>query len=153
MPINQDDPQTPPTIYLIKQLEIAVRHRLDRTLGPAGITAVQYSVLTELQAHPSVTGADLARRWHISPQSISETIVTMENDGLVVRTPNPAHRKRLNISLTPKGTELLERTHEDVAALDRAINSEPSMSSPLEFRKFLIAARRALEQIGSEQDL
>ena len=40
-------------LYLVKQVELAVRARLDELLRPDGLTALQYTALTVLEATPT----------------------------------------------------------------------------------------------------
>ena len=42
-------------IYLVKQVELAVRSRLDELLRPDGLTALQYTALTVLERHPDMS--------------------------------------------------------------------------------------------------
>jgi hypothetical protein len=55
-------------LYLIKQLELAVRSHLDETVRDAGLTALQYTALTVLERHPELTSAQLARNSFVRPR-------------------------------------------------------------------------------------
>ena len=44
----------PMLLYLVKQVELAVRSHLDNLLRPAGLTALQYTALTVLERHPDM---------------------------------------------------------------------------------------------------
>ncbi len=50
----------------------------------------------------------LARRFAITPQSMNETIATLEQKQLVVRTVAGEKAPNLHISLTPEGVQLLK---------------------------------------------
>jgi hypothetical protein len=52
----------PTLLYVMKQLELAVRSRLDDIVRPAGLTALQYTALTVLERRPDLTSSKLARR-------------------------------------------------------------------------------------------
>jgi hypothetical protein len=53
----------PTLLYVMKQLELAVRSRLDDIVRPAGLTALQYTALTVLERRPDLTSSQLARRY------------------------------------------------------------------------------------------
>ena len=44
----------PMLLYLVKQVELAVRSHLDNLLRSAGLTALQYTALTVLERHPDM---------------------------------------------------------------------------------------------------
>ena len=50
----------PMLLYLVKQVELAVRSHLDNLLRPAGLTALQYTALTVLERHRDMSAAQLA---------------------------------------------------------------------------------------------
>ena len=50
-------PPPPTLLYLMKQVELAVRARLDEITRPSGLTALQYTALTVLERHPDLTAA------------------------------------------------------------------------------------------------
>ena len=49
MPGTESGP--PLLIYMLKQVELAVRARLDEIVRPAGLTALQYTALSVLERH------------------------------------------------------------------------------------------------------
>jgi hypothetical protein len=49
-------------LYLLKQVELAVRSDLDEITRPAGLTALQHTALTVLDQHPDLTSAHGATR-------------------------------------------------------------------------------------------
>ena len=99
------DPATPPStlLYLMKQVELAVRAELDDLARPAGLTALQYTALTVLERHPDLTAAHLARHSFVTGQSMADMVTTLLNRGLIERHRDPADRRRLVIALTPAG--------------------------------------------------
>ena len=59
----------PTLLYLMKQVELAVRAELDDLTRPVGLTALQYTALTVLEQHPDLTAAHLARHSFVTAQS------------------------------------------------------------------------------------
>ena len=69
-------PEPPTLLYLMKQLELAVRARLDDLVRADGLTALQYTALTVLERHPDLTSAQLARRSFVTAQTMAEMVAT-----------------------------------------------------------------------------
>jgi DNA-binding MarR family transcriptional regulator len=108
----------PMLLYLIKQVELAVRSRLDDLLRPAGMTALQYTALTVLERHADMSSAQLARNSFVTAQSMADMITALEGRGLIERYRDRADRRRLVVALTVGGRQLLDRYRNEVAALE-----------------------------------
>ena len=105
-------------LYLVKQVELAVRARLDSLLRPAGLTALQYTALTVLERHPDLSAAQLARNSFVTNQSMADMITALEARGLIERHRDQADRRRLVVALTEAGRHLLDGYRDQVAALE-----------------------------------
>ena len=99
----------PSLLYVIKQLELAVRSHLDDIVKAAGITALQYTALTVLDHHDGLSLAQLARDSFVTPQSVADLVANLERGGLVRRDRNPRSRRELIVSLTAAGRALKKR--------------------------------------------
>src|SRR5689334_10772060 len=99
----------PTLLYLMKQVETAVRSELDDITRPVGLTALQYTALTVLEQHPDLTVARLARHSFTRAQSAADMVAALLNRGLVERHRDPADRRRLVMALTPDGQRLLDQ--------------------------------------------
>jgi DNA-binding MarR family transcriptional regulator len=108
----------PMLMYLVKQVELAVRSHLDDLLRPDALTALQYTALTVLEHHPDMSVAQLARNSFVTAQSMADMIAALEERGLIERHRDLADRRRLAIALSPAGQKLLDRYRQDVAALE-----------------------------------
>jgi DNA-binding MarR family transcriptional regulator len=108
----------PMLMYLIKQVELAIRSHLDDMLRPDALTALQYTALTALEHHPDMFSAQLARNSFVTAQSMADMITTLEERGLIERHRDPADRRRLAVALSPAGQELLDRYRDQVTALE-----------------------------------
>jgi DNA-binding MarR family transcriptional regulator len=139
-------------LYLIKQVELAVRAELDELARPAGLTALQYTALTVLERHPDITAAHLARHSFVTGQSMADMVTTLLNRGLIERHRDPADRRRLVIALTPAGRRLLDGLRPQVDALQERMLSLHSDRQAAELRHSLELCRRALrrDQVGAE---
>jgi DNA-binding MarR family transcriptional regulator len=107
----------PMLMYLVKQVEQAVRSRLDDLLRP-GLTALQYTALTVLERHPDLSSAQLARNSFVTGQSMADLITALEARGLIERHRDPMDRRRLVVALTVTGRDLLDRYRDRVQALE-----------------------------------
>src|SRR6201987_1977026 len=108
----------PMLLYLVKQVELAVRSHLDNLLRPAGLTALQYTALTVLERHPDMSAAQLARNSFVTAQSLADMSTALEGRGLIERHRDQADRRRLVVALTSAGRELLDDYRAQVAALE-----------------------------------
>jgi len=108
----------PMLMYLVKQVELAVRSRLDELLRPARLTALQYTALTVLERHPDLSSAQLARNSFVTAQSTADMITILEGRDLIERHRDRSDRRRLVVALTAAGRELLDRYRDPVLALE-----------------------------------
>ena len=108
----------PMLLYLVKQVELAIRSHLDDMLRPAGLTALQYTALTVLERHPDLSSAQLARHTFVTAQSMADMVTALEGRGLIERHRDRADRRRLVVALTAAGQDLLGRYRGPVAVLE-----------------------------------
>ena len=134
----------PSLLYVIKQLELAVRSHLDDIVAAAGITALQYTALTVLDHHDGLSLAQLARNSFVTPQSVADLVANLERNGLVRRDRNPQNRRELIVSLTPLGRKLLTTHAHTVAALEATMTSGLTPEQVSVFRNSLDSCRVAL---------
>jgi DNA-binding MarR family transcriptional regulator len=132
---------TPSLPYLVKQLELAVRARLNDLVRPAGITALQYTALTVLERRDGLSTAKLARDSFVTPQAMADMIATLEGRGLIRRERNPASRRELLICLTDAGKALLSELAEPVRRLEERMIGD---ADPDQLRRALTSAWKAL---------
>jgi DNA-binding MarR family transcriptional regulator len=142
MPVPE--PAPPTLLYLMKQVEMATRARLDELVRPAGLTALQYTALTVLERHADLTSARLARYSFVTAQSMADMISTLLGAGLIERHRDPGDRRRLVLALTAKGRDLLDDYRPAVAELEREMLSGLSDDDAAQLRKAIIACREAL---------
>jgi len=109
----------PTLMYMMKQIELATRARLDELFRPIGMTALQYTALTVLERHPDLSSAQLARNSFVTTQSMADMVTALEERGLIERHRDAADRRRLVLALTEDGRALLRRYRGKVGALER----------------------------------
>ncbi|WP_371574047.1 MarR family winged helix-turn-helix transcriptional regulator [Streptomyces sp. NBC_01314] len=137
--------KTPPSLlYMVKQVELVVRSRLDELVKPAGITALQYTSLTVLERHDGLSAAQLARDSFVTAQSTADLVRSLENRGLVRRERNPRNRRELLILLTEEGRELLARYAEPMRDLEERMIGDLTAHQADQFRQALSKAWHSL---------
>jgi DNA-binding MarR family transcriptional regulator len=107
--------------YLVKQLQHALRARMDDDLERLGLTTAQYALLSAIEAFPGSSGADLARRCFITPQSVNGLMGALEREGLIARTASATHGRILETVLTAAGQARLARAHGLVIGIERSM--------------------------------
>jgi DNA-binding MarR family transcriptional regulator len=142
-------PAGPPAdAELVARLRVAVGRiaRKLRQQGSGGLTLTQLSALVTIEQSDSIRLGDLAEREGVAPSTLSRIVATLEDAGLVTRTPDPSDRRSSWMSLTDDGRRRLadvrnERTvllTHRVAALDA------------DARATLYGALPALEQLAGD---
>lgn len=133
----------PSLLYVVKQLELAIRAHLDALLKDSGVTALQYTALSVLERTPTMSAADLARHSFVRAQSAADLVTALERRGLIERAVDPANRRRLLISLTEEGTRFLEEYDPLVAELEEQMLHGLGPRDRTKFRSLLDCCRRA----------
>jgi DNA-binding MarR family transcriptional regulator len=91
---------------------IRLRARLRTESAPLGDmrwTWSQLMTLSRIVSDGPTTGATLAAAEHVRPQSMHETIATLRDSGLVRTGPDPDDGRKLLVSATKQGRELVTR--------------------------------------------
>ncbi|MGI5131308.1 MarR family winged helix-turn-helix transcriptional regulator [Pseudonocardia sp. CA-107938] len=134
----------PSLLYAVKQVELAVRARLDEVLRPTGVTTQQYTALTVLARRDGMTSAELARHSFVTAQTMTDLVAALERRGLITRRSDPAHGRRIAISLSDAGRELLAELSEPVAAVEQRMIGRLSAAEREELHDVLNRCRAAL---------
>ncbi|MGY1706677.1 MarR family winged helix-turn-helix transcriptional regulator [Geodermatophilus sp. SYSU D00697] len=143
-PVAHDEPR-PSTLYLVKQLEQAVRARLDEVLRPAAITPLQYTALTVLERSADLSTAELARNSFVTDQSAADMVAVLEERGLVSRIPDPGDRRRRVLRITDRGRELLDRFRDAVGDLETRMVAPLTPAQAEDLRRYVLLCRTALD--------
>jgi len=142
MPAEAD--ARPSLLYIIKQVELAVRASLEEIVRPVALTVPQYTALTILERQPDLTSAELARNSFVTTQSMADMTDALLSAGLVERRRDASDRRRLVLSLTAGGRRLLRRLEPNVNALETRMVDGLAPREVAEIRERLLACRRAL---------
>jgi DNA-binding MarR family transcriptional regulator len=145
-----DTPATEPPggdatlLYLIKQVELAVRSHLEQAVGRAGLTVLQYTALTVLERHPEMTSSELARNSFVRPQTMAQTIAALEDLGYVERERDPRSQRQLLITLSGVGQRTLDDLRQPVADIESAMVDPLDQAQVASLKRALQLCRAAL---------
>lgn len=84
---------------------LALRLRAERPADGLGSTGV--AVLGQLHRHGELTASEIAAAERIQPQSLTRTLAALEAQHLIERSPDGQDRRRITITLTEHGREVL----------------------------------------------
>jgi DNA-binding MarR family transcriptional regulator len=141
--------------HLIKKVEHELTSAKHSALRPLKVNVPQYNVLLALSQESGLSGAALARRCMVTPQTMSSVLSTLEGRGLVARAPHPVHSHILEVELTASGRALLARAEEAVAGIEEqlaaAFTPEETKSLLTHLERCLTAVRQKGEQGAKSQ--
>ena len=90
------------------QMSIGLLRRRLRQVRPEGeLTLPEIAALARLDRSGPATASALARLEQISPQSMGATLAGLEARGLVARSPDPDDGRRIVLSVTGAGQQVL----------------------------------------------
>jgi DNA-binding MarR family transcriptional regulator len=135
--------------YELKRAQQAFCAAVDDALRQAGLSNAQYAVLAMLEDQGARSGAELARRLFVTPQTINQLVASLQARGLVGRTAHPFHGRILQTSLTQRGRSLLAAAHQRVRAVEARMVAGLSEQERHELVRLLGACAHALSPTGS----
>jgi DNA-binding MarR family transcriptional regulator len=135
--------------YQMKRAQRALRVEMDGVLREIDMTTAQYAALSALEAAPGLSGAELARRSFVTPQTMNAILTNLEAAGLVVRRPHPTHGRVLQAYLTEMGEDSVATAHGLVEAVEGRMLDRLSQDDRRRLSEALRSCADALEG-GSE---
>ncbi|MCE0487206.1 MarR family winged helix-turn-helix transcriptional regulator [Ornithinimicrobium sediminis] len=105
-------PERAALVARIADTDTRVRHLMLRWAGPlqvpSDLTLRQLQVLGLLHGHDGVTGHELAETLGVSTATVSGLVERMVGKHLVRRSPDPDDRRKVLLSVTPEGQQVLQ---------------------------------------------
>lgn len=135
-------------IYVIKQLDLALRPRFTDLCATVGLTAAQYTALSVLYRRSGISSSELARRSLVRAQTMAGTIDPLIDAGYVRRDADPDHGRRLLLSITPRGAEVVEALTPSIHALEDLLAADLTDQERAQFADYLRRARTSLDRAG-----
>jgi len=134
------------TIYLLKRAELSLRTCVEFALHEFELTPVQFLMLMLLRDRAALCGAELARAMGVRPQSLTETLLALEERKLVERTANPTRRRALQARLTPPGNQLLTQALQVAQQIEAELLAGVSPAEITKFQRLLASLSERAEQ-------
>jgi DNA-binding MarR family transcriptional regulator len=105
--------------FYVQQVEQHARRILDECLQTDDLTAGQYMALSLVVRHEPVSSSDLARRAHITAQSMGEFIKALEAKGMLDKRTDASNRRVILLTSTPAGRKAMVRSDAKVDQAER----------------------------------
>lgn len=97
-----------------------LHHALVETkVSALGLHRSQHSMLLTINFNGNISQKELAKRMEISPAAVTVTIKKLEAQGFIQRSQSEDDSRVNNISVTPKGKEIIDKSSEIFDAVDR----------------------------------
>jgi len=119
-----------------------------RRQRPAEVSLPQFRALRILRRHAGLSLSHLAARLDLTPASASKMIDVLAKHNLVERHPSALDRRKLELYLTARGHESLDRAE----AATQHVLVEMLQSLPEERRAMVLETMRALQEVLTERD-
>lgn len=127
----------------------AALNRLQRRLrsqrGEAALSDSQLAVLTALKRHGAMSPGSLADHENVRPPSMTRTVTSLSDLGLVTKVEHPTDRRQVLVELSAAG---LEEVREVRRRRDQWLNKQLRTLTPEE-RATLAAATKLMTRIAN----
>lgn len=104
--------------YQLKRAQHALRLAMDDTLRDLDLTTAQYAALSVIEETPGVSGAALARRCFVTPQTMNAIVAQLADRQLIQRQQHPEHGRVLQTFLTTHGQQRVQQAHARVRTVE-----------------------------------
>ena len=134
--------------YVLRATWIAVAKMYNEEAGKAGSTMATGFALLSIDPEKGTPSTALGPRMGMEATSLSRTLKTMEDKGLINRKKNPEDGRGVLIHLTKFGKEMREYSKNVVLQFDEAVKSEISEE---DLKTFIDVANRIMDLIANKK--
>jgi DNA-binding MarR family transcriptional regulator len=135
--------------YQLKRAQHMLRLRMDEVLRDLDLTTAQYAALSVIEETPGVSGAALARRCFVTPQTMNAIVVQLEDRGYIERRQHPEHGRVLQAFLTTRGQQRVQHAHALVHAIEARMVARLAADEQAQLVRWLQACSTALGDDGA----
>jgi DNA-binding MarR family transcriptional regulator len=121
------------------------RGRAARELG--GLTISQYHLLCAVEAAPEAGLRELAERVGASAPTVTRMLTCLERDGVVARAASSRGQRRVCVSLTPRGHELLHAKKAQMTAARASVFATLTEEERAQLQRILPRLADALDAL------
>ena len=107
--------------YVLYRAQQAVHRRSQEALDGLGVTLTQLGLCVHIDELGLMSASDLARRFRLTPQSVTTALAQLERLGWVRRLPHPVHRRVVLHELTETGLAGVADGRTRMAAIDQLL--------------------------------
>ena len=126
------------SVYLIKRIETEVTLQMNKVLAVYGVTLAQYIILNFVNDNQKdLSSAQLSRRFKMTPQSMNETVTTLQKKEMLLKYVDAENKRILRISLTENGIEALGFCNAAIDTLENNLFGNISNDELATFRKVI----------------
>lgn len=135
----------------MKRAAHALRLEMDGALREAGLTTPQYAALCALEEQVGLSGAGLARRCFVTPQTMNGILTKLEAARLVERREHPEHGRILQTYITEKGSGLIAECHRKVVEIEERMVAGLEEDDRLRLSEMLRGCADSLESARKKE--
>ncbi|MEV0719441.1 MarR family transcriptional regulator [Asanoa sp. NPDC050611] len=110
------------------------------------LTLTQTAVLGQLYRHGALTPGEIADRLRAKPQTLTRVFATLQERGLITRTPDPDDRRQALVTITDQGRGML---HVEMRPRDRFAAALITQELTAAERDLLAIAADLLERLAT----
>jgi len=138
--------------HLLREATTATRAAFRNALVDLELTPVQNTALHLAASTPGTSSAELARRMHVTPQTMHKLVTELQHRGLVVLQPRPGHGRILEIQLTDQGKRLLTEADARARAIEDRMTARLDERQRQQLLQLLQHCIAALDDAPSDDD-
>lgn len=131
----QEKPKEKTIDYILRSTWMNVTKMYNEEAGKKGSTMATGFALISIDPEEGTPSTGLGPKMGMEATSLSRTLKSMENKGLIERKPNPEDGRGVLIHLTPFGKEMREFSKGVVLGFDEAVRKNISEEELQTFRK------------------
>ncbi len=134
--------------YILRATWMAVTKMYNEEAGKKGSTMATGFALISIDPEAGTPSTSLGPKMGMETTSLSRTLKTMEDKGLIYRKPNPNDGRGVLIFLTPFGKEMRDYSKQVVLRFDEAVKQSIPEEELQIFKK---VANNILELVNSKK--
>jgi DNA-binding MarR family transcriptional regulator len=127
--------------HKVKSLEQELSGAKDAKLRPMGVTVPQYTALLVINDEPGISGAELARRCLVTPQTMTTVLGNLTLKGYIERRSVPGQGRAMETTITAAGKRMLAKADKEVMEVENELAGTMAVKDQATFAKLLDQAR------------
>ena len=136
--------------YQLKRAQHALRLAMDDVLRDLDLTTAQYAALSVIEETLGVSGAALAWRCFVTPQTMNAIVMQLADRQLIERRQHPQHGRVLQAFLMESGQQRVQQAHALVRAIEARMVAGLAVGEQAQLLRWLQACSTALGDEGAD---